>query len=127
MKIQKLLGKNISTKIMVYFLIVSMVPLVVSSALLVSSARTQLLIAASTNQQALASNLSDNVSNYLSNNKITLNGIAKVYSADSGKLGEIGKNIAVLFSQYSDLNRLAILDGSGQEVTAYDRNGISSK
>ncbi len=114
---------KLSTKILIYFLLVSLIPLIVTNFLLVSYANSQLLNAASTKQQAIATYLSENVSSYLDNNSKKLNNLAQLYSTGNIDSGELDLNMAVLFSQDSDLQRLAVIDNSGYEQAVFDQDG----
>ncbi len=120
---QKMLKLKLSSKILVYFLLVSLVPLVVTNFFLVTSANTQLLKAASTKQQAVANYLSDRVGSYLSNNTKSLVYLSQIYSAGNLSGSDIDQNMAVLFNQNTDLQRLAIVNTSGKEQKVFDSHG----
>jgi two-component system sensor histidine kinase ResE len=114
---------TLSSKILIYFLLVALVPLVVSQYFLASSAHLQLLKAASSKQQAVANYLSNNVSSYLTNNVKTLDNLSQLESTGSLSPADLEYNMAVLFKQNAGLQRLAILDASGTEKQVFSNQG----
>ncbi|MEI7682901.1 MAG: ATP-binding protein [Candidatus Saccharibacteria bacterium] len=114
---------RISTKILIYFLIVSLVPLLVTSYLLVSSANNQFLQTASAKQQAVANYLSDKAGSYLTNNASNLTYLSKIYSATNINSVAVDQNIAVQFSQNPDLQNLSIVNNTGKEQVVFNRGG----
>ncbi len=114
---------SISSKILIYFLVVALLPLTAASLILVASAHTQLLQAASAKQQAIANGLVDRVNNYLADK---INGLvyqSQAYSAGNLSPTEINQNLAVLFHQDPDLQRVALLSADGGEQVVFDKQG----
>jgi PAS domain S-box-containing protein len=114
---------KLSTKILIYFLVVSLVPLFVANFLLVSSANSQFLRTASAKQQAVANYLADKAGGYLTNNTQSLSYVAQIYSAGNTNNSTIDQNMAVLFNQNTDLQRLSILNNAGNEQKVFDKSG----
>jgi signal transduction histidine kinase len=120
---EKMIRLKLSSKILLYFLIVSLLPLVVVSYLLVTSADNQLLSAVSERQQAVAVDLTDRVDNYLNDKIERLVYQAETYSAGNLTPTQINQNLAVLFNQDKDIQSLAILNVAGQDQVAFDKSG----
>ncbi len=114
---------KISTKILLYFALVSLIPLGVATFILVSSAHTQLLQAASTKQQAVANDLADRVNSYLGSKINNLVNISQLYSTGNLPQSEIGQNLAVALNDNPDMQRVAIVNASGQDQVVFKRSG----
>lgn len=119
MKFPKL---KISTKALLFFLIVSLLPLVIVSYVQVSSAHDQLLKAASTKQQIIASDLSEKVDNYL-NGKISQIQFLAQISSDSTLQSQVGQDVAALLRQDTAISGLTVLGSNGMVKVAYTRDG----
>lgn len=114
---------KISSKVLLYFLLVSLLPLVVANFILVSSANTQLLKAAGSKQQAVATDLTERVSNYLNERANSLRYQALLYAGGQSQT-TTEQNLAALFHQDKDLRRLSVLDSQGNSQVVYDFNGL---
>ena len=105
-RVKHTLRPKISAKILIYFLLIALVHLMVVSYLLVTTANDQLLKNAATNQQAVATDLSRRVDNYLANNVNELALMARLYSTGNFAAKEVNPNFATLFSQSPNLKRI---------------------
>lgn len=114
---------KLSSKISAYFLVVSVVPLMVTNYLLVTTANNQLLNAASVRQEAVATNLSESVSTYLTNNINRLNYLSQIYTNSGLSSSGTDQNIPIIIKQNSDVIRIAVVNSNGMEITAYDKIG----
>ncbi|MHB1865344.1 MAG: ATP-binding protein [Candidatus Saccharimonadales bacterium] len=114
---------NIANKILIYFLLVSLLPMVVTTYIIVSSANNQLLNAASSQQQAIAKDLADRVGNYISSKINNLVYLAQLYSSGNLTPAGIGQNMAVLLNSDTNMQRIAIVNSSGNDQVVFDRNG----
>lgn len=118
---------KLSSRILLYFLLVSLVPLIVTNYLLISYANNLLVNAASAKQQAVANYLSDNLSSYLNGNIQSLAYLSRIYLDEELAVSNIDRSATVLFQQYPDLQRLAVLDSSGKEQSVFDSNGKTAE
>ncbi len=117
---------SIASKILIYFLLIALLPMIVTTFILVSSANTQLLHAASLQQQAVARGLSDKVGNYLSNKINNLVSIAELYSSNNVTTSDIDQNLAIILNHDSNMQRIAIVNSSGQDQVVFNRLGNDS-
>lgn len=120
MKFPKL---KLSSKVLLFYLIVSLVPLIVVSFVLVSSAHTQFLNAASTKQQIVVANLAEKVDDYLGNKMNSLSFQAKVYTVNNFTSLQVNRNLALLIAQNQDINEVFMLDAKGLEQNGFNRQG----
>ncbi|MDZ7786279.1 MAG: ATP-binding protein [Candidatus Saccharibacteria bacterium] len=111
---------NLSSKILVYFLLVSLVPLVLANTLLITTANNELLKAASAKQEAVANNLADSVGGYLTFNVDSLDRLAELYGSEAILNSDVGQNVTTIIAQDPDIKRLAVLDDEGNELYVYD-------
>lgn len=114
---------NISNKILIYFLLVSLLPIVATTFILVSSANSQLLHAASAQQEAVANELADRVNNYLTDKINSLVDLSEAYSSNNLSTTDIDENMAVLLNQDSNTQRLALVNAEGMDQVVFNRNG----
>lgn len=114
---------KLTSKISLYFFVVSVIPIVITNYLLVTAANNQLLNAASARQAAVASNLSESVSRYLINNVNNLNYLAQIYTNSGLASSDSSENIPILIKQNSDIKRIAVVNSAGIEISAFDANG----
>lgn len=118
LRLARSLRLKISAKILLYFLLVALVPLVVVSYVLVTSANNQLLQNASTKQQTIATDLTRRVNNYLANNANLLAYTGRLYSAKELDATQIDNSILTLFEQNVTLKRIILMtisDETGNE------------
>lgn len=113
---------KISSKALLFFLIVSLLPLVIVSYVQVSSAHNQLLNAASGKQQTVASDLSDKVDNYLANKINQLQFLAQI-SSDSSNQSLVSQDVAALLKQDSAISDVSVLGSNGLVQLEYGRDG----
>lgn len=118
-----MLKLNIANKILLYFLLVSLLPMIVTTYIVVSSANSQLLNAASLQQQAVANDLADRVNNYLSTKINNLVYLAQLYSSHNLTTSDIDQNIAVLLNRDPNMQRISLVNSAGQDQVVFDRNG----
>ncbi len=111
------LRPKISAKIFLYFLLIALVPLVVVSYLLVTTAHDQLLEDASAKQQAVATDLSRRVDNYLADNINLLSFEARLYSQRNLSTEQIDKSLATLFDQDASLEQVTMLPSDTAQRT----------
>lgn len=121
--VARLFRSKISTKIFIYFLIIALVPLVVVSSVLVITAHNQLLQDASTKQQAVATDLSRRVDNYLANNMNLLESEARLYSSHHFDLDQIDQGLSTLFEQNANLKKITVLTSDTAQQTLTMQNG----
>lgn len=119
MKFPKL---KISSKALLFFLIVSLLPLVIVSYVQVSSAHNQLTRAASAKQQTVAASLSEKVDNFLGNKISQLQLLAQI-SSDTTNQPVINRDVAALLKQDTAINNVYVLSSNGMIQLAYDRQG----
>jgi hypothetical protein len=119
----RLLKLKISSKAMLFFLVVSLLPLITVSFVLVSSAHTQFLNAASTKQQIIATDLSGKVDDYLSDKINLLVFQSKIYSLINSSDINAGQYLALLTKQNPDINIVFLLDSNGMQQNGYDNKG----
>ncbi len=119
MKIPKL---KISSKALLFFLVVSLFPLVIVSYVQVSSAHNQLTDAASAKQQTIAASLSDKVDNYLTSKINQLQLLAQI-SSDTNNQAVTGQDVAALLKQDSAITSVYVLSSNGLVQNAYNRQG----
>lgn len=122
-KIKGALRLKISAKILAYFLLISLVPLVAVSFVLVTVANTQLLQNAGAKQQAVATDLSKRVDNYLAGNLNQLALVARLYSSKSFSSSQIEKSLAALFNQNVNLRQVTMQTSDGNELTLKLQDG----
>lgn len=118
-----MLKLNIANKILLYFLLVSLLPMIVTTYIVVSSANSQLLNAASLQQQAVANDLADRVNNYLSTKINNLVYLAQLYSSHNLTTSDIDQNIAVLLNRDPNMQSISLVNSAGQDQVVFDRNG----
>jgi hypothetical protein len=94
---------KISTKITLYFLLVAILPMVVSTYIIASSASNQLLSAAGTQQQSVADGLVYRVDSYLSTKISNLINISQLYSSNKSNSQNIGQALAVTLNGDPDI------------------------
>ena len=108
---------KISAKIFVYFLLIALVPLITVSFVLVAVANNQLLENASAKQQAVATDLSKRVDNYIANDLNQLALMARLYSSQNFSANQTEQNLATLFSQNVSLKQITMQTIDGNERT----------
>lgn len=114
---------KISAKILIYFLLIALVPLLIVSSVLVAVANNQLLENASAKQQAVATDLSRRVDNYLANDLNQLALLARLYSTRNLTMTQMEQNLATLFSQSATLQQVTMQTSDGTERTLKLQNG----
>jgi signal transduction histidine kinase len=129
-RVKHALRLKISAKILIYFLLIALVPLLVVSYVLVTAANDQLLKNASTKQQAVAVDLSRRVDNYLANNVNSLAYVARLYSSRNLDAKQMDQSLIALFSQNAALKKITLLkangaSGSQRTLTLQDNGSIA--
>lgn len=124
---KKRLHLKISTKILIYFLLVSLPPLILSTALLTNSAKQQLLHSAINRQQIIAADTSNKVDNYLTNkiNAVVL--LSQSISAKNLDSQKIRQNMALTIHFDKSISELSLLNSSGKQTIVFDQNGLINK
>ncbi len=116
---------KISTKALVFFLIVALLPLAAVTFVLVSSANSQLLKAASTKQQIVAVDLAGKVDNYLTD-KISQLAFQSKISSDFSNTALVNQDLSALLGQDKDIESIFILDSNGIKKVGYNQQGPMS-
>ncbi len=114
---------TISTKLLIFFLIVSLIPLFLVNIVLVSSAKSLLLNAAETRQQIVADDTASNVDNYLANKTSALSFQAGVFAVRNLNTSGTSPNLAVLVKEDPTVQKVAYLNASGIEENAFTQQG----
>ena len=114
---------KISTKILIYFLLVSLIPATITVYILVVSANTELLHAASSQQQQIADSLVYRVNSYLSNKVNNLVYLSELNSTNNSSSTEVGQQMAVALNQDPDMQRIAMVNSDGQDTAVFNRSG----
>lgn len=114
---------KISTKILIYFLLVSLIPAFITVYVLVNSAKTELLHAASSSQQQIANNLVYKVNTYLTDKVNYLTALSQVDSSNDVASSDLNQQLAVILNQDPDMQRIALVAANGQDSVAFNRNG----
>lgn len=118
---------KISTKVLVYFLLVSLPPLIIASALLVNSAKGQLLHSAVSRQQIIAAETASKVDNYLSNKINAVALLSQALSTNNLSTQRIDESMALLIHFDKDISDLYLLDTSGKQTNVFVRQGKVGK
>jgi len=114
---------KISSKVLLYFILIALLPLFVVTFFLVNLAQSQLLQSAITKQQIIASDTAEKVDSYLAGRTSTLVFQSKLYSARNFSDPLIKQNMAVLINQDQDIDQLSLLNAKGFEQIAFNRQG----
>lgn len=114
---------KISSKILFFFLLVSLVPLFTVNLVVVSRAKSLLLNSAITRQQIVANNTAASVDNYLDNKINALVVQSQIYSASNSNTQTAIQNLAVLIKQNHNLEQVSLLDASGKEQVVFNQQG----
>lgn len=117
---------NISAKILVYFLYITLVPLISVTYVLVNTAHDQLLKDSADKQQAVAADLARRVDNYLANDINLLAFQARLYSAHAVDIDQVYPSFATLFNQNASLQQVTLQTAEGMQHT-YTREGSGIK
>ena len=114
---------KISSKLLFFFLVVSMVPLFTVSFVLVSRAKTQLLNAAITRQQIVANNTAASVDNYLGSKINALVLQSQIFSVSNSNQQSASQNLAVLMKQDPTLEQVSLLNAQGMQQVVFNQQG----
>lgn len=114
---------KISSKVLFFFLVVSIVPLVTVTFVLVNSAKTSLLKDATNQQQIVANNTAESVDNYLSSKINTLVLQSQILSVRNFNEMDASQDLAVLIKQDPNLQNVQLLDASGNQEIVFDQQG----
>jgi two-component system sensor histidine kinase VicK len=127
-RVKRLFRLKISAKIIVYFLYITLVPLLSVSFVLVNEANKQLLSDASSKQQAIAVDLGRRVDNYLANDVNQLEFVARMYATNGYDATQMDKTFTTLFNQNAKLQEVTLqtLDGNQRIFTRTD-GGIETE
>jgi two-component system sensor histidine kinase VicK len=120
---RKTLKLKISSKLLLFFLIVSLVPLFVATIVLVNSGKKLLLNAAVTRQQIVANDTANRVDSYLSSKVSALTLQSEIYSDSNLNESSADQNLAVLMKQDHDLEQVSLLNSSGQQQIVFNQQG----
>lgn len=123
LKIKRAFRLKISTKILIYFLYMTLIPLTSVSFVLVNEASKQLLQDASVKQQAVANDLARRVDNYLANDINQLELIARIYSTKTFSSVQIDQSIATMFKQNATLKQVTLMTPNGVQRTYSMQSG----
>ncbi len=121
LRLKHALRLKISAKIFLYFLIIALVPLTTVSYILVTSANNQLLENASDKQQAVATDLSRRVDNYLANNINVLAYAARLYSSGNLNTTQIDQSINTLLDQNATLQQVTMMTANFKKIDGNQR------
>ena len=124
---RKMIRLKISSKVLIYFLVIALLPLFVVTTLLVNSAKSQLLDAAKTKQQIIANKTAESVDNFLADKINLLVFQSRDYSIRKFIEPDSSQNLAVLIRQDADLEKVSLLDPKGVEKVAFNKQGPVSK
>ena len=118
-----MLKLNLSRKILLFFVLVSLVPLTVVMILLVEQAKNQLRQEAIYRQQLIAEKTADNVDNFIASKVNSL-----IYQSQSTAMSELQQdetkiNLAFLIKGDDNLESVALVNSKGQETIAFSRAG----
>jgi signal transduction histidine kinase len=119
LRVKHILRLKISAKILIYFLVIALVPLVVVSYVLVSAAHDQLLADASAKQQAVAADLARRVDNYLAADVNQLAYQARLYSTGNFDSSQMDQNLGTLFNQSARLESITVQTAEGRRQDFY--------
>lgn len=112
-RIKHALRPRISTKILIHFLLIALIPLVIVSYVLVTTARDQMLQNASAKQQAVATDLARRVDNYLANNMNVLAYIGRLHSSHMLTSEQLDQSFAAAFKQDPTLRQITLMTVNG--------------
>lgn len=114
---------KISSKVLLFFLIVSLLPLFTATIVLVSSGKSLLLQSAVTRQQFVAQSTANALDTYLANKISALNFQSRLYTIGGTNDSNINKNLSTLTKLDPELQQIAVVDLTGQEQVLFDKNG----
>lgn len=114
---------KISTKILFFFLFVSLVPLIVVTSVLLNTAKHTLLNAAITRQQIVANNTAASVDNFLGAKIDTLVFQSQLLSSRTYNESDAAQDLAVLTKQDSTLENVSLLNAGGNQEVAFNQQG----
>ncbi len=118
-----MLRMKISSKVLIYFVIISIIPLFVVNFVLLSSARSLLLKSASSRQQTVAESTAESVDNYLAGKINVLFYQSRIYSTEIQNKSNSQLKFAVLIKQDSDLEQVSVLGAKGMEEIIFNKTG----
>ena len=118
-----MLKLKISSKVLMFFLTVSLLPLLAVSIVLVNKGRALLLDAATTRQQTIASSTAFRVDNYLDDRIRALVLQSKLLSPTSLDKEIAYNNFNVLVKQDKNIHEVSLLDPKGVQKLKVDANG----
>lgn len=118
-----MLKLNLSRKILLFFVLVSLTPLTIVMILLVEQAKNQLRQEAIFRQQLIAEKTADNVDNFLASKVNSL-----TFQSQSTAMSELDEtetkiNLAFLMKGDDSLENVALVNNKGQETIAFSRQG----
>ena len=122
-----MLKLKISTKVLIFFLVVAVMPLFVVTVVLVDTARSSLLNSATTRQQIVAANTAGNVDNYLGNKINTLVYQSRLISVDNFDQADNVNDLAVLIKQDPNLQQVSLLGADGNQQIVFNQSGQVNK
>ncbi len=114
---------KISSKLLIYFLIVSVVPLSVLTYDIVGDARMELLKSSIKEQQIIADKTVSSVDNYLADKINTLFFQSHILSVSSVDTKTISQNLAVLIKQDPTIQKVSLLNSKGYQQVVFDTKG----
>jgi signal transduction histidine kinase len=117
---------KISSKLLLYFLIVSLVPLLTVSVVLTSSGKSLLLRSAITRQQIVADNTAVDVDAFLGSKISALTFQAEIYALNRGNDSTASQNLAIVMKQDKNLEQLSVVDSKGNEQVVFTQKGQSN-
>lgn len=124
--IRKLLRFKISTKVLIFFLVVSLLPLFSVTVVLVNTAKSSLLSAAETRQQVVANSTAASVDNYLGSKINTLVFQSQLLASQQSNNTEASQDLAVLVKQDPTLESVSLLNTAGQQQVLFNQQGEQS-
>lgn len=125
-RLRHALRLTISTKIIIYFLYIALVPLISVSYVLVNTAHDQLLHNATEKQQAVAEDLARRVDNYLANDINLLAFQARLYVTQTLDTNGVDKSLKTLFNQNITLQQVTLQLANGKQRT-FTKDGTDIK
>lgn len=123
MAIRLLPRLKISSKVLVSFLFVSLLPLLVVSIVLVGRGRALLLDAATTKQKVVATSTADKVNIFLEDRIRALVLESKLLALAKSDPTLTSKDFAALIKQDASIQEVILLDPKGVQVVKVDANG----
>jgi signal transduction histidine kinase len=120
---KRLFTPRLSTRVLLYFFAMSLIPVVVVSSLLVNSARERLVFDTGKRQQNIAKDYANRVDSFVESNLEQLSFVARLYSQGTINYPNFEKQLSELMLQNQSLERIRIILTDGREVYLEQKQG----